>query len=163
MSGNPSQDGITRDLEAMHRVGLGGFQIFEVGSGIPKGPVAYASPERLQLLVHAAKEAERLRLEFDMMNCPEFQQRRGYDLCKYLPAMTGRVVGRGDISDRFLWDIRRTDADLMDNNYYGRFTELCHQHGLKAYAEPYKRWPIRGDRSWLQRGHAHGGVLGRAR
>ncbi len=72
----------------------------------------------------------------------EFQQRRGYDLRKYLPAMTGRVVGSGETSDRFLWDIRRTDADLMDNHYYGRFAELCHQHGIKAYAEPYSGGPF---------------------
>ena len=70
MNGNVTADGITRDLEALQSAGLGGFQIFEVGSGVPKGPVAYASPERLQLLEHAAKEAERLGLEFDMMNCP---------------------------------------------------------------------------------------------
>lgn len=72
----------------------------------------------------------------------EFQRRRGYDLRKYLPAMTGRVVGSGDISDRFLWDIRRTDADLMGDNYYGRFAELCHQHGMGAYAEPYSGGPF---------------------
>ena len=72
----------------------------------------------------------------------EFERRRGYDLRKYLPAMTGRVVASGDISDRFLWDIRRTDADLMDNHYYGRFAELCHQHGIKAYAEPYSGGPF---------------------
>ncbi len=72
----------------------------------------------------------------------EFQRRRGYDLRKYLPAMTGRVVGNGDISDRFLWDVRRTHADMMADNYYGRFAELCRQHGMKAYAEPYSGGPF---------------------
>ncbi|HUZ47217.1 MAG TPA: glycosyl hydrolase [Terriglobia bacterium] len=72
----------------------------------------------------------------------EFQRLRGYDLRKYLPATTGRVVESGDVSDRFLWDIRRTDADLMDNHYYGRFAELCHEHGLKAYSEPYSGGPF---------------------
>ncbi len=71
-----------------------------------------------------------------------FQARRGYDLRKYLPAMTGRVVGSGDVSDRFLWDFRRTCADLMADNYYGQFTEQCHQHGMKAYAEPYSDGPF---------------------
>ncbi|MGB9605945.1 MAG: glycosyl hydrolase, partial [Bryobacteraceae bacterium] len=41
MNGNITADGITRDLEAMARVGVGGFQIFQVGTGIPKGPVEY--------------------------------------------------------------------------------------------------------------------------
>jgi hypothetical protein len=72
----------------------------------------------------------------------EFKSRRGYDLRKFMPAMTGRVVESGEVSDRFLWDIRRTDADLMDNNYYGRFAELCHQHGMKAYSEPYSGGPF---------------------
>ncbi len=72
----------------------------------------------------------------------EFQNRRGYDLRKYMPAMTGRVVRSGEISDRFLWDVRRTCADLMDNYYYGRFAELCREHGMKAYAEPYSGGPF---------------------
>lgn len=72
----------------------------------------------------------------------EFERRRGYDLKRYLPALTGRVVGSGDISDRFLWDFRRTCADLMADNYYGHFAELCHQHGMKAYAEPYGSGPF---------------------
>ncbi|MGC9197848.1 MAG: glycosyl hydrolase [Acidobacteriaceae bacterium] len=72
----------------------------------------------------------------------EFQRRRGYDLRKYMPSLTGRAVGSGEVSDRFLWDIRRTDADLMDDYYYGRFVELCHQHGITAYAEPYSGGPF---------------------
>jgi hypothetical protein len=72
----------------------------------------------------------------------EFERRRGYDLRNYLPAMTGRVVGSGDASDRFLWDIRRTQADLMADNYYGRFAELCRQHSMKPYTEPYSGGPF---------------------
>jgi hypothetical protein len=72
----------------------------------------------------------------------EFQRRRGYDLRKYLPAMTGRVVGSADISDRFLWDVRRTQADLMADYYFGRLAELCQQHGMKSLAEPYEGGPF---------------------
>jgi hypothetical protein len=67
----------------------------------------------------------------------EFAKRRGYDLRKYLPAMTGRVVGGAEDSERFLWDVRKTHAELMEENYYGRFAENCHQHGMKAFFEPY--------------------------
>ncbi|MEJ7683256.1 MAG: glycosyl hydrolase [Segetibacter sp.] len=66
----------------------------------------------------------------------------GYSLINYLPAMTGRVVGSTDISNRFLWDIRRTHADLMADNYYGRLHELCKQHGMKTYTQPYDRGPF---------------------
>lgn len=67
----------------------------------------------------------------------EFQRRAGYDLRAYLPAMTGRIVGSAGISERFLYDIRHVQADLMAEDYYGRMQELCHQHGLKYYVEGY--------------------------
>ena len=73
---------------------------------------------------------------------PEFAKRRGYDLRKYLPAMTGRVVESPEVSERFLWDIRRTCADLMGDYYYGRFAERCRENKLKAYAEPYSGGPF---------------------
>jgi hypothetical protein len=56
--------------------------------------------------------------------------------------MTGRVVESSEVSERFLWDIRRTCADLMADNYYGRFAERCRQHKVKAYAEPYSGGPF---------------------
>jgi hypothetical protein len=68
----------------------------------------------------------------------EFRKRRGYDITPYMPAMMlGRIVGSADISQRFLWDVRKTQAELMNENYYAHFTELCHQHGMQAYTEPY--------------------------
>ncbi len=67
----------------------------------------------------------------------DFQRLRGYDPLKYLPAITGRFVGSADVTDRFLWDVRRTIADLYSDNYYGHFTQLAHQHGLKFETEPY--------------------------
>jgi hypothetical protein len=72
----------------------------------------------------------------------EFAKRRGYDLRKYLPVMTGRVVQSVEVSERFLWDIRRTCADLMGDYYYGRFAERLHQNKMKAYAEPYSGGPF---------------------
>jgi hypothetical protein len=67
----------------------------------------------------------------------EFQKRRGYDLTTFLPAFTGRVVENPAVSERFLWDVRRTIADLFAENYFGHFAELCKQHGLLNAVEPY--------------------------
>ena len=67
----------------------------------------------------------------------EFQKRRGYDLTAFFPAFTGRVVDSPAVSERFLWDVRRTIADLFAENYYGHFAELCRQHGLMNAVEPY--------------------------
>jgi hypothetical protein len=47
-----------------------------------------------------------------------FRERRGYDLVKYMPALTGRAVGNIETTEKFLWDFRRTIGDLFaDNNY----------------------------------------------
>ena len=77
MNGNVTTEGITLDLEAMKRAGIRGFQIFQVGTSIPKGPVDYSSAEHARLLQHAAKEAERLGMEFDIMNCPGWSSSGG--------------------------------------------------------------------------------------
>ncbi len=67
----------------------------------------------------------------------EFECRRGYDPLKFLPTYTGHIVDNEAMTQRFLWDMRRTVADLFAENYYGHFTELCHQHGLASDIEPY--------------------------
>ncbi|MDR3457556.1 MAG: glycosyl hydrolase [Verrucomicrobiae bacterium] len=67
----------------------------------------------------------------------EFTKHRGYDPLKYLPTFTGRVVDSPEISERFLWDVRRTIADLFAEKYYGHFTELCDAHNMLSSIEPY--------------------------
>jgi hypothetical protein len=68
----------------------------------------------------------------------EFESLRGYDMTKYLPAITGRVVDGTGASERFLWDYRRTISDLFTANYYGYFADKCHEVGLLCSAEPYE-------------------------
>lgn len=66
----------------------------------------------------------------------EFRKRRGYDLLPYLPVMAGgRVVESRDVSERFLWDLRRTISDLIREVYWGRLREICREHGLKLSVE----------------------------
>ncbi len=67
----------------------------------------------------------------------EFIKRRGYDPIPFLPTLSGRYVDSGEMTERFLWDFRRTLCDLFAENYYNRFAELCHQHHLKFSVEPY--------------------------
>jgi len=62
----------------------------------------------------------------------EFQKRRGYDLLSYLPALLGQTVTDPLTTQRFLADYRRTAADLVAVNYYGRFRELTIQGGLRG-------------------------------
>lgn len=69
----------------------------------------------------------------------QFSERHGYDLKLYLPTVTGRVVESMEVSERFLWDFRRTIADLFLEEYFGAFAELCHDRGLSLSIEPYGR------------------------
>ncbi len=67
----------------------------------------------------------------------EFQARRGYTLTQYLPTLTGRVIDSTGVSERFLWDYRRTISDLFTANYYNYFADKCHRAGLLCSTEPY--------------------------
>lgn len=66
-----------------------------------------------------------------------FKKRRNYDCLNFLPALAGYYVDSGPITERFLWDFRRTVGDLMAENYYTHFRDLCHQNDLKLSVEPY--------------------------
>jgi len=65
----------------------------------------------------------------------QFRARRGYDPTRYLPVLTGRVVGSAAESDKFLWDFRRTVADLFADNHYGTIADTLRKQGLGLYAE----------------------------
>ncbi len=67
-----------------------------------------------------------------------FRARRGYDLLPFLPVMAGgHVVDSVQASERVLWDLRRTLADLFTENYYGAFADLAHKNGMIFSTEPY--------------------------
>ena len=67
----------------------------------------------------------------------EFARRRGYDPLPWLPVATGRVLDSLEVSERFLWDMRQTIAELLAENYAGRLEELSRRHGLKLSIEAY--------------------------
>jgi hypothetical protein len=65
----------------------------------------------------------------------KFKTYRGYDPTPYLPVFTGRIVGSAGISDRFLYDYRKTAADLFADESLGRLTEISHEHGMLTESE----------------------------
>ena len=67
----------------------------------------------------------------------EFRSRRGYDIYTYLPCLTGRILGTPEETDRFLWDFRRTIADLFTDVYYKTMKELTNSYGMLLSVEPY--------------------------
>ena len=68
INGNISKAGITADLEAMKRVGIGGVLWMEVSgqAWAPEGPLAPASPQWQECMQWAIRECDRLGLEFDL-------------------------------------------------------------------------------------------------
>ena len=48
----------------------------------------------------------------------EFIQRRGYDPISYLPVYKGYTIGSPELSERFLWDLRQTAAELLIEKYF---------------------------------------------
>ena len=48
LNGNVTSNGITADLEAMKRVGIGGVAIMDVDQGTPKGPAVFGTPAWLE-------------------------------------------------------------------------------------------------------------------
>lgn len=71
----------------------------------------------------------------------EFRRRRGYDLCPFLPAYTGRIVESVELTERFLWDVRQTAQELIVEHHIGRIKARAHAHGLLYSNEPYDMNP----------------------
>ena len=65
----------------------------------------------------------------------EFLNRRGYDLLPYMSVFAGIPVESTDISERFLYDVRRTIAELVNENFFGTLSTLAHDNGLIFSAE----------------------------
>ncbi|MDR3340580.1 MAG: glycoside hydrolase family 2, partial [Candidatus Symbiothrix sp.] len=88
----------------------------------------------------------------------EFRARYGYDPVPFLPVYKGHTVGNPDLSDRFLWDIRRLTADKISYDYVGGLREISHKHGLKTWLENYGHWGFPGE--FLQYGGQSDEVAG---
>lgn len=65
----------------------------------------------------------------------EFKRRRGYDPVQYLPVVAGRILSSREMSEQFLFDLRRTVADLIAENYYDRFAAKAAKYGLGTHPE----------------------------
>jgi len=68
----------------------------------------------------------------------EFEKRRGYVMLPWLPVLTGRVVESAEASDRFLWDLRATLAELVAEHHYDGLTTLLRERGMGRYTESHE-------------------------
>jgi hypothetical protein len=68
----------------------------------------------------------------------EFAKRRGYDMKPWLPALTGRIVESADATDRFLWDFRKTLADMVAEYHYDQLTDILAARNMARYTESHE-------------------------
>lgn len=65
----------------------------------------------------------------------EFAKRRGYDLTPYLPIMTGLPVESAELSENFLYDVRKTISELVVDQFYKTLAVLAKEKGVTFTAE----------------------------
>src|SRR4051794_32058905 len=79
-NGNVTKEGITKDLEWMKRVGIGGMHLADVGSGggqTVEKKILFGSPEWYDAVHHAASEADRLGLEMTIFSSAGWSETGG--------------------------------------------------------------------------------------
>ena len=74
-----------------------------------------------------------------------FEKRNGYSPIPFMPVFTGTIVESAQASDKFLWDLRRTVADMIAENYLAGLRDAAHKHGLVLWCEPYGHAGFPGD------------------
>ncbi len=99
ISDNISKEGITKDLEAMARVGIGEALIGNIlDESVPRGQVKVLSDEWWGMVAHAIREADRLGIKVGLFNCPGWSQSGGpwvksEQAMRYLVSSEQRVQG----------------------------------------------------------------------
>jgi hypothetical protein len=82
----------------------------------------------------------------------QFKNLRGYDPTPWLPTLTGTIIGSRDRSDKFLYDFRRTLADLISSQHYGTIAAVAHENQLRLYGEALEEGrPALGDDMAMRR------------
>jgi hypothetical protein len=65
-----------------------------------------------------------------------FEERNGYSILPWLPVMAGgMVVNSYEESNRFLWDLRKTIAEMMSENYWAVMHRLAAENGIEVPGE----------------------------
>jgi hypothetical protein len=68
----------------------------------------------------------------------QFTKRRGYDPKPWMPVLAGRIVESAQASDQFLWDLRKTIADLTADEHYGQVQASLKERGMGHYGESHE-------------------------
>jgi hypothetical protein len=99
ISDNLSKEGITRDLEAMARVGIGEVFIGNIFlDDVPAGEIKVFTEQWWDVVAHALREGGRTGVNIGMFNCPGWSQSGGpwikpEQAMRYLASSETRVTG----------------------------------------------------------------------
>ena len=88
----------------------------------------------------------------------KFKASFGYDPTPYLPVFYGAVATNLDVSDRFLWDLRRFIADEVAYSYVGGLRDASNEYGKNTWLECYGHWGFPGE--FLQYGGQSNEIAG---
>jgi hypothetical protein len=105
MDGHITREGLRADLEAMKAGGIGGALFLTIDVGVPRGPVAFMSPEWQDLFAGAVQEADRLGIEITLGVGPGWAGTGGPwvrpdDAMQHLVASRTPVTGGGRVEVR---------------------------------------------------------------
>jgi hypothetical protein len=73
MNGNITKDGVEKDLQWMHRIGIGGFQNFDAAMATPQiveKRLSYMTPDWIQVFKRTTNLADSLHLEMAIAGSP---------------------------------------------------------------------------------------------
>ena len=93
-------------------------------------------PRGLRYMITDSWEAANQNWTDDMI--AQFTKRRGYDPRPWMPVLAGREIESAEASDRFLWDFRKTIADLIADEHYGQVEASLKERGLGHYGESHE-------------------------
>jgi alpha-L-rhamnosidase len=71
----------------------------------------------------------------------DFERLGGYSLRPWILAVTSRVLGSAEETERFLFDFRLTHAGVMASNCYRYFQQRPTEENLQLLTEPYRDGP----------------------
>ena len=99
----------------------------------------------LQYLILDSYEAGHMNWTHDFPE--EFLKRRGYPLNSWLPALLGWVVESAELSEKFLWDFRKTIGEMISDNHYDVIGRELNKRSMGRYTESHE-----GNRIYLADG-----------
>ena len=95
------------------------------------GPLKNTALERLYLASYESNASIIWTPEFSQ----EFYKRNNYNIKSYIPALFGITIESQEITDRFLYDFRKTVSEVFIDNLYRNARKVCQNHGLELCCE----------------------------